>query len=93
MIICYFASVLITPIDQSLYESTRPQGGRLGMPFWQFNQTALDDPITHADLTYWRQMNMLRGFCGFVAWTLSFMIKEYDRAVDPLNTEYKIVPV
>ena len=93
MVICYFSNVLITPVDQSLYESTMPQGSRFGMPLWQFNQTALDDPVTHADLQSWRILNLLRGFCGFLGWLLSFSISDYDYENDPLNENYKVDPI
>ncbi|KAI8904075.1 hypothetical protein EDD86DRAFT_213866 [Gorgonomyces haynaldii] len=93
MFICYFCTVLITPIDTGLHESTMTQGGRFGMQLWQFNQTALSDPLTQADLAYWRQMNWMRGFCGLLGWLCSFLSLEYQRQREEEKQEYKIIPV
>jgi hypothetical protein len=89
MFMSYLSCLLMAPIDFALMESQKPQGATYGMPFWQFNQTALASPVFLADIAKWRQLNLIRGVGGILAWGLSFLVWREVEA----ESEYKVVPV
>jgi hypothetical protein len=59
------------------------------MQFWQFNQSSLEDKIFLNDISSWRQLNLMRGVGGVLAWILSLMIWN-DK---PDEKQYKIFPL
>lgn len=74
MAMSYICSILIIPIDYALMNSQTILGAKYGMPFWQYNQTGLSDPIFLNDMIQFRQLNLWRGIGGIAHWVVSFFI-------------------
>lgn len=93
----FVSSLLITPIDFALQESQRQIGGKYGVQNWQYNQTALADPLVVEDMAALKKWNTWRGIGGVVMWVISIMLGFFGDDEDDEDqhgkVEYKTVPI